>query len=30
VSEEVAKEAIKQASYKLPLKTRMVSRHEIN
>jgi len=30
VSEDVAKEAIKQASYKLPLKTRMVSRHEMN
>jgi len=30
VSKETAKEAIRQASYKLPLKTRMVSRHEIN
>jgi len=30
VSKEVAKEAIKEASYKLPLKTKMVSRHEIN
>jgi large subunit ribosomal protein L16 len=30
VSEEVAKEAIRQASYKLPIKTRMVKRHEMN
>ncbi len=30
VSEEVAKEAIRQASYKLPVKTKMVARHEIN
>jgi large subunit ribosomal protein L16 len=30
VNKEIAKEAIKQAGYKLPIKTRMVSRHEIN
>jgi large subunit ribosomal protein L16 len=30
VSEEVAKEAIKQAWYKFPIKVKMVSRHEIN
>ncbi len=30
VSEEVAREAIKQAWYKFPIKVKMVSRHEIN
>jgi ribosomal protein L16/L10AE len=30
VPEEVAKEAIKQAGYKFPIKVRMVARHEIN
>jgi len=30
VSEEVAKEAIKQAGYKFPVKVKMVARHEIN
>jgi large subunit ribosomal protein L16 len=30
VSEEVAKEAIKQAWYKFPVKVKMVARHEIN
>ena len=30
VSEEVAKEAIKQAGYKFPVKVKMVARHEMN
>jgi len=30
ISQEVAKEAIKQAWYKFPIKVKMVSRHEIN
>jgi len=30
VSEEVAKEAIKQAGYKFPVRVKMVARHEIN
>ena len=30
VSEEVAKEAIKQAGYKFPVRVKMVARHEMN